>query len=160
MRFDFFLTPPIFLAVTAGIFIWLVVLSVLFYRILSHYQRLTEGVTKKDLKSILENLLGNFEKESEKVSQLIKELKNLRQGNLYNIQKIGLVRFNPFAGTGGNQSFCLALLDGEDSGLVISSLHSRDTTRIYAKPVKKGKAIGYDFSNEENQVIKQAKRIK
>ena len=160
MNFNFSLMPPVFWAITAAIFIWLAALSIIFYRILSHYQQLTRGVTKKDLKSILENLLGNFEKESEKVNQLIKELKDLKQDNLYNIQKIGLVRFNPFAGTGGNQSFCLSLLDGDDSGLVISSLHTRETTRIYVKPARKGKAVGYDFSNEEKQAVKQAKRIK
>ncbi|PJC28376.1 hypothetical protein CO054_00495 [Candidatus Shapirobacteria bacterium CG_4_9_14_0_2_um_filter_39_11] len=74
--------------------------------------------------------------------------------------KIGLVRFNPFPGTGGDQSFCLSILDGEGSGLVISSLHSRETTRIYAKPVKKGKAAGYELSTEEKQAIKNAKKIR
>lgn len=77
----------------------------------------------------------------------------------YHLQKVGLVRFNPFAETGGDQSFCLALLDGEDSGLVISSLHSRETTRIYAKPVRKGKPVGYDFSAEEKQAVLKAKKI-
>jgi hypothetical protein len=76
------------------------------------------------------------------------------------MRRRGLVRFNPFAGTGGNQSFCLALLDGEDNGLVISSLHSREVTRIYAKPIKKGKSAGYQLSTEEIQAIKNAKKIR
>ena len=39
--------------------------------------------------------------------------------------RVGLVRFNPFEDTGGNQSFALALLDGRGDGFVVSSLHSR-----------------------------------
>ncbi len=107
----------------------------------------------------LDKLFKDFELESKQLSELSKAVEKARKENLYNIQKIGLVRFNPFTGTGGNQSFCLAILDGEDSGLVISSLHSRDTTRIYAKPVKSGKAEGYELSTEEKQAIKGARKI-
>jgi len=142
------------------IFFWLVFLTVIFYNLYSHYQKLTKGITKKELKSILEELLKNFEKEQARVDKLIKEVQKIRGENIYNIQKIGLVRFNPFLETGGNQSFSLALLDGEDNGLVLTSLHSREITRIYAKPVKKQKADGYELSSEEKQAIKNAKRIK
>lgn len=142
------------------IFFWLAFLSVLFYNLYSHYQKLTKGITKKDLKSILEDLLKRFEKESVRVDELVKETQKIQSENGYNIQKMGLIRFNPFSETGGNQSFSLALLDGEDSGLVITSLHSREMTRIYAKPVKKQKADGFELSAEEKQAIKNSKRIK
>jgi len=142
------------------IFFWLIFLTVIFYNLYSHYQKLTKGITKKDLKSILEDLLKKFEKESVRVDELVKETQKIQSENGYNIQKMGLVRFNPFSETGGNQSFSLALLDGEDSGLVITSLHSREMTRIYAKPVKKQKADGFELSAEEKQAIKNSKRIK
>ncbi len=142
------------------IFFWLIFSTIIFYNLYSHYQKLTKGITKKDLKSILEDLLKKFEKESVRVDELIKETQKIQSENGYNIQKMGLVRFNPFSETGGNQSFSLALLDGEDSGLVITSLHSREMTRIYAKPVKKQKADGFELSVEEKQAIKNSKRIK
>jgi len=140
--------------------IWLIVLTVLFYRFYASLKKLTEGVTKKDLKTVLEKILKDFDKQAKEVESLLKTADELKRNNLYNIQKVGLVRYNPFAETGGDQSFCLSLLDGNDTGLVISSLHSRDATRIYAKPVKKGKAAGYDLSAEEKQAIKRAKKIK
>lgn len=149
-----------FLIIFGFLFIWLLVLSVFFYRLFSHYQKLTKGVTKKDLKSVLGKLLKDFDKETKRIDELIKETEKIKKDGIYDIQKIGLVRFNPFAETGGDQSFCLAVLDGNDSGLVISSLHSRDTTRVYAKPVKKGKAAGYELSDEEKRAVKSAKRIK
>lgn len=142
------------------IFFWLVFLTVIFYNLYNHYQKLTKGVAKKDLKAILEELLKNFDKEAVRLDDLVKEVQKIHGENVYNIQKMGLVRFNPFSETGGNQSFSLALLDGEDSGLVITSLHSREMTRIYAKPVKKQKADGYELSAEEKQALKSAKRIK
>jgi len=142
------------------IIVWLLILSVFYYRIFSHYQKLTKGITKKDLRSILEKLLANLDEKSQRINQLIKETEKIKKDIVYDLQKIGLVRYNPFAETGGDQSFCLSILDQEDNGLVISSLHSRDTTRVYAKPVKDGKAVGYELSEEEKQAIVKAKKIK
>ena len=135
-------------------------MSIIFYNLFSHYQKLTKGDNKKGLKSILEELLKDFAKEAVRIDDLTQEIQKLQKENLYNIQKIGLVRFNPFSETGGNQSFSLALLNGEESGLVITSLHSREMTRIYSKPVKKGKSDGYELSAEEKQALKAAKKIK
>lgn len=67
------------------------------------------------------------------------------------------MRFNPFSQTGGNQSFSLALLDGNNDGIVISSLHNREETRVYAKIVKKGESEKeMPFSDEEREAIRQA----
>lgn len=148
------------LIVLGLIFVWLGILTVFLFRIFRHYQKLTKGVTKKDLRSVLEELLKDSEREGKRIDRLIRETEKLKKDELYDIQRVGLVRFNPFAETGGDQSFCLAILDGQGSGLVITSLHSRDTTRVYAKPVKKGKASGYELSTEEKRAIKNAKRMK
>jgi hypothetical protein len=70
--------------------------------------------------------------------------------------RVGLVRFNPFEGdTGGNQSFALALLDGRGDGFVVSSLHARAVTRMYAKAVTAG-ASEAALSDEESQALRQA----
>jgi hypothetical protein len=70
-------------------------------------------------------------------------------------QRVGLVRFNPFEDTGGNQSFALALLDAEGNGWVLSSLHARTGTRVYAKAIRAGRSDGA-LSDEESTAIKQA----
>jgi hypothetical protein len=69
--------------------------------------------------------------------------------------RVGLVRYNPFEDTGGNQSFALALLDGHGDGFVVSSLHSRNGTRIYAKAIAAG-ASETALSEEEAAALKQA----
>ena len=62
----------------------------------------------------------------------------LKEENVANVDKVGMVRFNPFEGIGGNQSFSLAILDGNDNGAVVTSLFSRDGNRVYGKPIKTG----------------------
>ncbi len=79
---------------------------------------------------------------------------------LRSVHKVGIIRFNPFRDIGGDQSFALALLDGKDSGIVISSLHTREGTRIYSKPVTKGVSEKYTLTEEEKMAIKEATIIK
>ncbi len=79
---------------------------------------------------------------------------------LRSVHKVGIIRFNPFRDIGGDQSFALALLDGKDSGIVISSLHTREGTRIYSKPVLKGVSEKYTLTEEEKMAIKEATTIK
>jgi len=106
----------------------------------------------KDLKEVLyqfKNLEGNFKKIAE-------ELDNLKKESKLPIQKIGMVRFNPFKEIGGDQSFSIALLDGDDNGVVITSLYTRGGNRVYGKPIKNGKSE-YLLSEEEKEVIEKAK---
>jgi hypothetical protein len=71
------------------------------------------------------------------------------------LQRVGLVRFNPFEDTGGNQSFALALLDAHGDGLVISSLHARTGTRVYGKVIEGGRA-DVTLSDEESAALQLA----
>ncbi|MGH2446691.1 MAG: DUF4446 family protein [Candidatus Limnocylindria bacterium] len=71
------------------------------------------------------------------------------------LQHIGMVRFNPFEDTGSDQSFAIAILDDRRDGVVISSLHGRANTRIFAKPVDDG-GSPHNLSDEEAQAIKIA----
>jgi hypothetical protein len=71
------------------------------------------------------------------------------------VQRVGVVRFNPFEDTGGQQSFAVALLDSRGSGFVISSLHSRQTTRVYLKQLAEGRS-DLQLSDEESEAIRRA----
>jgi hypothetical protein len=72
---------------------------------------------------------------------------------------ISTVRFNPFqgGGVGGNQSFSASLVDEEGNGAVITSMHLRDRTNVFAKPIKNW-ISEYDLSEEEKQAIKNQKQ--
>ena len=88
----------------------------------------------------------------EALNRLHHELEGLAQ---HSIQKVGVVRFNPFADTGGDQSFAVALLDAEGNGVVLSSLHGRADTRIFAKAVQAGRSK-HALSDEEQDAIRKA----
>lgn len=69
------------------------------------------------------------------------------------ISKVGLTRFNPFDGLGGDQSFIITLLDKQNSGIILTSLHNRDFTRVYAKTIKDGQPQNTTLSKEEKNAI-------
>jgi len=71
------------------------------------------------------------------------------------IRQVGIVRYNPFEDTGSNQSFVLAMLDAQGDGFVMSSLHSRQQTRVFLKQLVKGKADAA-LSQEESEAIRRA----
>jgi hypothetical protein len=80
----------------------------------------------------------------------------IEKEGLLHIQKVGLIRFNPFKDTGGDQSFILSLIDGNDTGVIISGLYSRSGTRWYAKKVVNGKGSRTRISEEEKKALKEA----
>ncbi len=136
-----------------AVFIWLGIITFFLIKILRTFSKLTKGISEKDLRAVLEEVLKKIG-EQDKVAGLLKqEIEKLQKEKIEYFQNIGLIRYNPFSETGGNQSFVLALLDAKGSGLVMTTLHSREATRVFAKPVKEGKETGYEFSKEEIQAI-------
>lgn len=153
------LSLPLPLLIAAGLLLlWLIILTILLVKSQSHYSRLTRGITKKDLKTILEKIGTDVTGLDQALDQLKKDHRQLASAAQLHLQKVGFIRFNPFSDTGGDQSFCLSLLDRHDTGIVISSLHSRDQTRIYAKRIIKGKAEG-ELSREELKALKAAQAL-
>ena len=138
------------------IILWLLVLTIFFWRTLSHYNRLTKGVSEKSLKAVLEKLLKESDLTKKDIDYLKDYCGRIEKEGLLHIQKVGLVRFNPFKDTGGDQSFVLSLIDGSDTGVIISGLYSRSGTRWYAKKVVNGKGIEHDLTEEEKKALKEA----
>ena len=104
----------------------------------------------------LEEVLSQFKKLENNFETLSQELENLKKESKFSVQKVGIVRFNPFSEVGGDQSFSIALLDGNNNGIVITSLYSREGNRVYGKPIKAG-VSEYSLSEEEKQAIEKAK---
>jgi hypothetical protein len=90
-----------------------------------------------------------------RVQDVSSRLPNVEGRSTVSLQKVGIVRFNPFEDTGGQQSFAIALLDSLGTGFVISSLHSRQATRLYMKQVTAGKS-DTALGDEEAEAIRQA----
>ncbi len=107
------------------------------------------------LKTLFPKSGKTFKDKLEEVLKEVEDLEEFKKRSLGHIQKLSLKRYNPYQDTGGDQSFSLGLLDGEKNGVVITSLHSRSGTRIFAKPVKRGKEDDFKFSEEEKEVVEK-----
>lgn len=136
--------------------IWLALLSFLTLRTIRHYRQIMRGATGLNLGQVLEGIVKKLDLNEQTIQQIWSEVAKIKIANQKNFQKYALVRFNPFEDTGGDQSFVLALLDGQNNGIVISSLHSRGGTRVYTKQVANGQATTHQFSKEEKEVVDQA----
>jgi len=114
-------------------------------------------IFKKDKKKPenLNEILAQYKILEKKLLEISQTLENLKKENKFSVQKVGLVRYNPFSEVGGDQSFSIALLDGNDSGVVITSLYAREENRVYGKPIKAGQS-SYTLSEEEKTAIKKA----
>ncbi|OGG11590.1 hypothetical protein A2Z00_05170 [Candidatus Gottesmanbacteria bacterium RBG_13_45_10] len=138
---------------------WMGVVTVFLFRMIGHYNKLTKGITNRGLKEILEQVLQNQKGLSEYTKQLEQELNGLTVDGRLHIQRIGIVRFNPFSDTGGSQSFTLAFLDGNENGLVMTSLYARTGNRWYVKEIRTGKGKELELSKEEQAAIKRARLL-
>lgn len=149
----------IFIYILIFLGIWLLVLSIFLYRFLSLYKKLTKGVGVGDIKKVLEKILVRGEENTKNIKEIYKRINDIEDKDKKHIQKIGLVRFNPFSELGGDHSFSLAILDDKDTGFVITGLHTRDRTRVYIKDVKNGKS-SLELSTEENKALIIAQKSK
>jgi uncharacterized protein DUF4446 len=112
-------------------------------------------VDDRSLEGVLDAHLDKVVEVSRELDELAVRTALVEGAQRRSFQRAGLVRYNPFEETGGNQSFALALLDAKGDGWVLSSLHARSGTRVYAKAIVGGTADAA-LSDEESAAIKQA----
>src|SRR3989338_6294958 len=137
--------------------IWIAALTLWCYRLYRHYNRLTAGVSKVGLERTLERILTNVSKVKESQVLLETYTKELGKEAKAHIQRIGIVRFNPFSDTGGSQSFTIALLDDRECGIVMTSLYGRAGNRWYVKEIIDGRGVSMELSKEELAAIGQSR---
>ncbi len=137
-------------------FIWLIFISWILYKTRKHYQNLITRSKKQTIDEILEELISGDKKFSVEIEVLKKEVKQIIDQAKLPLQKIGMVRFNPFERVGGEQSFVIALLNNHNNGLVINFIYTREGLRTYIKKVKMGKGERYQLSEEEQEAVKKS----
>ncbi len=155
------MNSTIILGFVCGILcIWCIILTMLLAKEKQILKELGKGVTKKDLLSLLKQISDSLHNASNRIETIEQHISEIKTDNRHHFQRLGFIRFNPFSDTGGDQSFCLCLLDQNNNGIVITSLHSRDATRLYAKQVYFDSVKQADFSEEEWKAFVAAKKSK
>ncbi len=117
--------------------------------------KFTKGANGSNLESLINQhqvTLKNLESDRDAHRE---DIRNLKLDIMKTLQRIGVVRFNPFKDMGGNQSFAIALIDKNNDGLVLSSLYTRERVNVFAKPIENG-ISSFPLTKEEEEAIKQA----
>jgi hypothetical protein len=110
---------------------------------------------KHSIEAMLIEYLAKVNIIDDKYSNLQQYVERLDKELYLCIQKVGIIRYNPFDNSGGDLSFALALLDRNNKGVVLNTLHNREQTYSYAKSVS-GLDSSHPLSAEEKEAIQMA----
>src|SRR4030042_5705125 len=135
---------------------WNIFLQISVSRVKKNQRNLFSGKSGVDLEKVILGHGKNLQELDRDIQDLYGISNQIHSLASKSVHKVGVVRFNPFKDLGGDQSFSIALLDGENTGLVISALHTREGSRVYSKPVEKGKSVKYPLTEEELEAIRKA----
>lgn len=119
------------------------------------YKKFMGGNEAKALESHIMNLISINEANSEKIEENKEEIEELFRRQRFNFQKIGMIKYDAFQEMGGNLSFALTLLDDNNNGFIINSVHNIHSSYCYAKEVKDGKC-SINLSDEEATALERA----
>ena len=141
------------LAVVVLLLVWNIYLQSSVSRVKKNQEQLFSGKSGMDLEKVILDHGENLKELDRDIQDLYGISNKINDLANRSVHKVGVIRFNPFKDLGGDQSFSIALLDGQNSGVVISGLHTREWNRVYAKPVEKGKAVKHPLTDEEVEAI-------
>lgn len=145
----------IMLVVIIALFFFVVSMSLKYSRLKSSYNSFMKG---KDAKTLEESILDRFEELDELSALTMKnraDIRKINQDMLSNFQKVGILKYDAFQEMGGKLSFVLTLLDGNDNGYIINSMHSREGCYNYIKEIVKGESY-VELSEEETESLERA----
>jgi Protein of unknown function (DUF4446) len=140
---------------TAGLAIWLAILQRSAAQLRGRLRRILSDNGTAGLDEILAGQSKRTDQLASRIDSIDALARELEASTRLALRRVGVVRFNPFQDSGGDQSFAIALLDQSGTGLIISSLHGRAETRIFAKQVTDGRSK-HALSDEEQQAIRAA----
>lgn len=137
------------------VLVWLATIEFRLMRLTRTLRYLFTGRNGADLEQVLREYMERMDRTDETIKQFNERAGAIERLAPYNVSHLGVVRFNPFADKGGDQSFAVAFLDDHHDGVVFSGLHSRSDVRVYAKPIVGGTST-YPLTNEESEAINRA----
>ena len=145
----------VMLVLIVVLFFWIISVHMKYSRMRVSYLSFMKG---KDGKSLEENINDKFEELEELSEETMKnraEIQKIKKEMLSNFQKVGILKYDAFHEMGGKLSFALTLLDGNDSGYIINSMHSREGCYNYIKEIVKGESY-IELSEEEMESLEKA----
>ena len=131
----------LFLACIGIVFIFIILVIVLIAqnrKMKKRYIKFMKGKNVKSLEEKIAELFDDNKSLKETVDENRKELRKLNKNQEFAFQKFGLIKYDAFKQMGGMLSFSLALLNDQNNGFIINSVHSSDGCYSYTKEIKDG----------------------
>lgn len=150
--FGFWLTMGIALVLIA---VWLLMIALEQRRLSVRLEAILSDVEGGNVPAMLAEYLATVRTVASQTRHMEQRVDYLYRSLPSLVRHVGLVRFSPFHDTGGDQSFSMAILDGRGDGVVVSGLHSRQESKLFAKPVT-ARASRYPLTEEEKQAIEES----
>ena len=137
------------------LFLWIVSIHLKYTRLRTSYNYFMKGKDGKSLEESIFDRLDELDELSEETMKNKAEIRKINQNMLSNFQKVGILKYDAFHEMGGKLSFALTLLDGNNSGYIINSMHSREGCYNYIKEIVKGESY-IELSEEELESLENA----
>ena len=154
---------PWVIATTVLMFVaayWIYTLENRFRRFRDHYDtllKIAEALEAAPDQAALRPLVSRLDAQQARLQQSETHIRAIQTLLPMVLRGVGIVRYNAFEGVGGDQSFSVALVDGEGHGALITGLHSGEGVRVYAKPLENWKS-SYSLSADEQRALGLARR--
>lgn len=121
----------------------------------SSYVTLQTFMSGHQLEPLLQEYIQKTTEQNQELKNCNARLTQIELKLRAGVDRAELIRFSAFENVGSDLSFAFALLNQEGSGVVLSAIHSREDSRVYAKPINGGQSA-YSLSQEEIEVITKA----
>ncbi|MFR4438949.1 MAG: DUF4446 family protein [Hungatella sp.] len=124
-------------------------------RLYRKYDIFMRGKDAESLEDIIFAMIDDMKKLKSEDRANKDAIRTLSRNVKGSYQKFGMVKYNAFKGMGGNLSFAYAMLDSNNTGFVLNSVHSREGCYLYIKMVEKGETDVL-LGSEEKEALEQA----
>ena len=116
---------------------------------------LTRGTDGESLEAILRSVLEDNQKVKIQLKNNVDEIVRINENLLTAYRKMGLVKYNAFPGMAGKVSAVICLLNNENNGIIINTIHGQDGCYTYVKEIMNGKSIN-PLTKEDEEALKIA----
>lgn len=124
-------------------------------RLSERMEHFMQGSDQESLEDALRKVIDDNQKVKIQLKNNVNEIVKINENLLTAYRKIGVVKYNAFPGMAGKVSSCIALLNNENNGIVINSIHGQDGCYTYVKEIMNGKSIN-PLTKEDEEALKIA----
>ncbi|MDF2942834.1 MAG: putative rane protein [Herbinix sp.] len=136
--------------------IFIIILALKQRKLNKKYKKFMTGASGENLEGQVIARFADIDKMKADTIKINEEIAKIKENLLVTYQKVGVVKYDAFKEMGGKLSFVLALLDKNNNGILLNSVHSsREGCYTYLKEIIKGESF-LELSDDEKKALNQA----